>query len=392
MHPIRTLILAAALFMLALPALAAETVHLTLDSSSPREVNTGLVAQDGDRFIVLAQGALQNVPFFPFHAGWFDPSGLGRLQRSGQVLDDGPYGALLGTFNPTIDNAQVLGDFATFDAQPAHIGNEFKLGLNLSLDDQAGLQGAFKVSVTRFTPEEATEAVVTITADSPRPLGTGIITNDTDDEFLVLGQGVARTFNSTRPLTQGWFDASGLGNLRRGGQLFSNMPYGCLLGTLNNQLEAGFYVGDLAAWNAQSVDIGNELKVGLNMSADDQAFLEGEIKAHVLRIAGVVVSSAPGGDVPDRDAIVAVSNYPNPFNPMTTVRFELASQQRVSVSVHNAAGQRVRTLDVGTYTAGQHELTWDGRDDAGRGLASGTYLLRLQTQDSVESHKLTLVQ
>ena len=106
----------------------------------------------------------------------------------------------------------------------------------------------------------------------------------------------------------------------------------------------------------------------------------------------MVVSAAPGSEVPDRDAIVAVSNYPNPFNPMTTVRFELASQQRVHVSVHDAAGKRVRTLDMGTYNAGQHELTWDGRDEAGRGLASGTYLLRLETRDAVESRKLTLVQ
>ena len=392
MHRIRTLALAAGLLLLALPALAAETVQITLDSSSPRLVNTGLVAQEGDRFLVQAQGALRLFDFYPIHGGWFDPSGLGRYERASQVFADSPYGIVIGTFGASIETGLVFGELATFVAQPAFYGDELKLGLNLSLSDQASLQGAFKVSVTRFAAEEATEAVVTITSDSTQPVGTGIVTNDTDDVFVVLGQGVARTIHSSRPLTQGWFDASGLGRLQRVGQVLDEMPYGSLLGTLNGQLGQGFYLGDFAAWDAQPADVGDELEVGLNMSADDLAFLQGEIKAHVLRIANVVVSSVPGGDVPDRDAIVAVSNYPNPFNPMTTVRFELASQQRVHVSVHDAAGKRVRTLDMGTYTAGQHELTWDGRDDAGRGLASGTYLLRLETRDAVESRKLTLVQ
>ncbi len=322
--------------------------------------------------------------------GWFDASGLGRLGRGGQIFGDGPYGILIGTFYSTLDSGDILGDLTTFSVPSAYLGQELQLGLNMSLSDQNSLEGAFRVHVTRFTAAEMTEATVVIGPDSPRPLGTGIMTTDTDQEFLVIGQGAARVITS-RPITEGWFDASGLGAMRRAGQIFPDTPYGCLLGTLNGSISAGFNLGDVAAWGAQSADVGDELMVGLNMSASDQLAMEGEIVVHVLRIDHVVVSAVGDAETPDRDAIVAVDSYPNPFNPMTTVRFELSREQRVRVTVVNVAGEVVRSLAHATYSAGQHELAWDGRDDAGRSQASGTYLLRLETAGAAESRKLTLV-
>ncbi len=306
------------------------------------------------------------------------------------MFSDSPYGILLGTFGSTLEQGDILGELTTFYAQPAYFGLEFKLGLNMSAADQASVQGEFKVNVTKYTAEEATEATVIIRSDSPRPLGTGIVATDLDDKFLVIGQGAAQVF-SFRPVTQGWFDPSGLGALRRAGQIFSETPYGSLLGTMTGTLTSGFYLGDVASWNAQPADLGDELMVGLNMSDTDQAAMNGAIVVHVLRISNVVVSAVGDGELPGRDAIVAVDNYPNPFNPMTTVRFELAGEQRVRVSVVNLAGETVRSLSHATYSAGRHELTWDGRDDAGRGLASGTYLLRLETSSGTESRKLALV-
>ncbi|MHB8077995.1 MAG: FlgD immunoglobulin-like domain containing protein [Candidatus Krumholzibacteriia bacterium] len=74
---------------------------------------------------------------------------------------------------------------------------------------------------------------------------------------------------------------------------------------------------------------------------------------------------------------------PNPFNPRTTVRFELPQAQAVSLRVFDGRGRQVRALFTGTLGAGPHDLTWDGRDDRGAVLASGTYLFQLRTADGL---------
>lgn len=88
-----------------------------------------------------------------------------------------------------------------------------------------------------------------------------------------------------------------------------------------------------------------------------------------------------GGDDTVTDAsqsgLVLGAGAPNPFNAATRVGFDLPQAAGLELTVHNAAGQTVRTLASGRRPAGHHELIWDGRDDTGRDLASGTYLMQL---------------
>lgn len=83
---------------------------------------------------------------------------------------------------------------------------------------------------------------------------------------------------------------------------------------------------------------------------------------------------------------------PNPFNPRTVVEFSLPRNARVTVLLHDLRGRRVRTIDRGTLDAGTHEQVWNGRDDAGREVASGVYLVRVVTDGAVGAgRKITLV-
>ena len=84
-------------------------------------------------------------------------------------------------------------------------------------------------------------------------------------------------------------------------------------------------------------------------------------------------------------------NAPNPFNPVTTLRFGLPEAGEVQLVVYDMLGRPVRTLFAGAAQAGEHSLVWDGTDDAGRALASGVYLYRLQTADGTRVRKMTLV-
>ena len=84
-------------------------------------------------------------------------------------------------------------------------------------------------------------------------------------------------------------------------------------------------------------------------------------------------------------------NYPNPFNPTTTISFTLAQYGPVNLKIYNAKGQLVRQLANSEYAAGQHYLLWDGRDTMGRPVSSGLYFYRLQAKDFSQSHKMILM-
>ena len=101
------------------------------------------------------------------------------------------------------------------------------------------------------------------------------------------------------------------------------------------------------------------------------------------------VSVSGGGVVPT--GYVLSQNYPNPFNPETTIRYELAEAGVVQVLLYTVSGQLIRTLVDGEYVAGNYSVTWDGRDDAGRDVASGVYVSRMEVGGFRAVRKLVLV-
>jgi hypothetical protein len=96
---------------------------------------------------------------------------------------------------------------------------------------------------------------------------------------------------------------------------------------------------------------------------------------------------------PATPAVTALrGNYPNPFNPATTIAFELAETGPVSLAIHDAAGRLVRTLAAArTFTAGRHEIRWDGRDQDGQSAAAGVYLCRFAAGEARDMARLVLV-
>jgi hypothetical protein len=88
-------------------------------------------------------------------------------------------------------------------------------------------------------------------------------------------------------------------------------------------------------------------------------------------------------------ATVALSNYPNPFNPQTTISFNLPSQTTVAkLKIYNTRGQLVKKCDL---AAGQTSFTWQGKDTNGKKVASGTYFYALQLDDDVLIRKMLLM-
>jgi hypothetical protein len=83
-------------------------------------------------------------------------------------------------------------------------------------------------------------------------------------------------------------------------------------------------------------------------------------------------------------------NYPNPFNPMTTIAFTLPAELRVRLEVYDVRGHRVRSLVDEVRAPGPHNVVWNGRDDGGRAVASGTYFARLVSEEGILTQKMLL--
>lgn len=84
-------------------------------------------------------------------------------------------------------------------------------------------------------------------------------------------------------------------------------------------------------------------------------------------------------------------NYPNPFNPSTVIGFQLPVNIRVELAVYSITGQLVRTLVSGEFVSGRHEVVWDATDNAGKRVASGVYLAKMQAGKFLRTRKLILM-
>lgn len=98
-----------------------------------------------------------------------------------------------------------------------------------------------------------------------------------------------------------------------------------------------------------------------------------------------------GGDVHLPSAFALEQNYPNPFNPETVISYTLSRTAPVTLTIFNLLGQEVTNLIDETQTAGVHAVTWDGRDQSGKPVASGVYFYRLKASDQSETKKMLLL-
>ncbi|UCG51686.1 MAG: T9SS type A sorting domain-containing protein [Candidatus Latescibacterota bacterium] len=84
-------------------------------------------------------------------------------------------------------------------------------------------------------------------------------------------------------------------------------------------------------------------------------------------------------------------NYPNPFNPTTTISFSLSHPADVTLVIYNIVGQKIATLEQGRFGTGVHYTDWDGTSDLGESVASGVYFCRLRVGEILETRRMVLL-
>jgi len=93
--------------------------------------------------------------------------------------------------------------------------------------------------------------------------------------------------------------------------------------------------------------------------------------------------------IPARSALLG--NYPNPFNPTTTIKFALSEDSYVSLDIYNIKGERVRTLVQENLTAQYHSILWNGLDSSGKQVSSGIYFYKMKAGKFVSNRKMILL-
>ena len=113
---------------------------------------------------------------------------------------------------------------------------------------------------------------------------------------------------------------------------------------------------------------------------------------YVVYFEGAVDAVTAIEDTPQTPESFSVKpNYPNPFNPSTTIEYSLIERATVRLEIFSAAGQKVRTLQNSTQQPGNYKLVWDGRNDSGQMVSSGTYFYRVTAGSFSKMFKMTFV-
>lgn len=96
-------------------------------------------------------------------------------------------------------------------------------------------------------------------------------------------------------------------------------------------------------------------------------------------------------EVMPQNTVIALSNYPNPFTPSTTISVQVKSPQSIEVEIYNTKGQLIRTLQSASRNAGTHKLVWDAKDTQGRDVSAGIYLYKVKDGKFTNSKKMILL-
>ena len=84
-------------------------------------------------------------------------------------------------------------------------------------------------------------------------------------------------------------------------------------------------------------------------------------------------------------------NYPNPFNPTTQIKYDIAEDSFVSITIYDVMGRNIRTLMNVNQTAGYHSIQWDAKNDMGEGVSAGMYIYVIQAGEFRATKKMVLL-
>ena len=145
----------------------------------------------------------------------------------------------------------------------------------------------------------------------------------------------------------------------------------CIRDSDGIELEATYFndTDEIVEWGLLSVD---EMMIAFGL------YYEGEqLKNDIEKL------------MPDR--LVLHSNFPNPFNPSTTLRYDLPQSGMVNITIHNVRGELVKTLLNSYQNAGFKSVLWNATNDRNKPVSAGLYIYTIQAKEATQSKKMILL-
>nr|MCK4349477.1 T9SS type A sorting domain-containing protein [Candidatus Krumholzibacteria bacterium] len=146
-----------------------------------------------------------------------------------------------------------------------------------------------------------------------------------------------------------------------------------------------------AGYTSRTMWFGSSFMYIRDGNRSDPPSVRGEIMRTVLLWFLGSLPPPVGDDVPPAYTYRLEQNFPNPFNPATTLRFRLKHKGHATIKVYDVAGRLVAILADEVMEAGPHEVQWDGRNHLGLSVASGIYFCRMEAGSFKDVRKLVLL-
>ncbi|MDP8211310.1 MAG: C25 family cysteine peptidase [Candidatus Stygibacter australis] len=224
---------------------------------------------------------------------------------------------------------------------------------------------------------------VTVNWHGEEPNGWGVLRDDETAGWNVVVQ-ISENFASD--IQVGWeVGGDGYGNPPHSviGELNFNFPIQWInLNTSYGSLEPGESDDIIIYYDTNDMETG-EYDCSINILSD--SWFSKIVNTHLT----VVTVDEDDNDIHKLTQLLG--NYPNPFNPSTAIKFNLAEDSFTELNIYNSKGQKVCTLLQEQVSAGTHEVNWNGRNDNNRSVSSGVYYLKLKTGDANLTQKLLLL-
>ena len=181
----------------------------------------------------------------------------------------------------------------------------------------------------------------------------------------------------------------------------SNSGTASMLGTITTA--APFWLGSDPSMPSLSLDytlgVGEYMVFNLNFAPTAWMVYNGELiitsdDPNALVTTIPITGSGSGADLDDQvNPIVTAlkGNYPNPFNPTTTISFSLKQKTSVSLEIYNILGQKVCTLANGEFDSGNYSVPWNGRDGKNRPVSSGVYFYKMKAGKYTSTKKMIMM-
>ncbi|MBD3367314.1 MAG: T9SS type A sorting domain-containing protein, partial [Candidatus Eisenbacteria bacterium] len=316
--------------------------------------------------------------------GW--PVGVTANAQSsitvGDVDNDGDIEVIAGTNDDSVWLFEHDGSTATGWPKTHVLNSDFPPTASLAdIDTDGDLEIIMPASdgsvmIWHHDGSGVTNWPVLLDSNSHSTVSVGDIDEDSDLEILVgCDSGKVYAFDADGSLLEGW-------PIQTGGEIYSCPTIDDVDNDGDTEVIVSSFDQNVYIWDTEGDYAGGD-------GVEWGTFLHDYM--HTGHYGLELPVNVPG-DFVEPPLLGLAQNVPNPFNPVTTIAFSVPSGgAELDLSVYTVDGRIVARLASGDFPAGDHQVTWDGRDGAGRSVSSGVYFVRLSGKGAQQVRKMTLL-